>query len=811
MIRRGVSGLALSRIDGCITSSDRRYAWFKLEAQRWSFRSETERLNLIMSGASRYAQLVGRRLHMRVTTRPYPVERWARTLDDNTPNPLPYWPTHLRDEQIHVLGLTLAEKQVFLGVELLQPRYRRHASELEMRELEAIMSGPGFQGRAATPAELEYLLHRSTALGAPAPLTKPTTLDTWEEEDLAQFTDAVEWSCKPLDRSVRIVAEVDNQQFVYHVTTVTLGRMSTLDIPAMEPWLQRSDRLGAVEWSIIADVVTPAQVKHGVQDTLARIRSQVAHYAEHDLDAPTNLERQRTRALEIEDEISGANPLSTRVNCWVRAAVSGTTETEALDRARQLTDLYAPALTFARGADQYRTAHEFIPGEPLANVAHKRRMPVTTFSAGVPTVTAMVGDRVGIHVGSTTGSSERAVCWDTHMSMEVRERSGLTVVAGGLGAGKSVFLGSVAYQTVLRGIRTILLDPSGPLARLTELPELRERSRAVDLMHAAPGALSPYRVISEPRREQYSSEEDWQRAVALAAAQRRTLCLDTLLMLLPAALVDMPQTRMVLREATRAVGGSQGASARHVLIHLRKIEDSLHEHARFVANELDDIAEMPQTQLIFPVGSDHTLDDDDWLFQVLTMRGNVLPSMDKPRKEWSIEETLGVPLLHLASHLTTRHIYSRDMSERKLIGLDELHDLTRVGSGRSLVNRIARDTRKWNVRALLVSQNTDDSTTAGIQNFVDSAFIGRTTDIEAQRAALQVLGVETGVGYESVLGTLSTLERQSDTRLNSREFIFSDGDGGIERIQVHLPEHLRDVLDTTANPLGRHDPEFVNT
>ena len=56
------------------------------------------------------------------------------------------------------------------------------------------------------------------------------------------------------------------------------------------------------------------------------------------------------------------------------------------------------------------------------------------------------------------------------------------------------------------------------------------------------------------------------------------------------------------------------------------------------------------------------------------------------------------------------------------------------------------------------------------------------------------------MGYESIFGTLSRPAREG--RRGSREFIFSDGTGGIERIRMDLSAHphLLAALDTTAQP-----------
>jgi len=48
-----------------------------------------------------------------------------------------------------------------------------------------------------------------------------------------------------------------------------------------------------------------------------------------------------------------------------------------------------------------------------------------------------------------------------------------------------------------------VLDPSGRLAALCRLPHLGAVSKTVDLHYASPGALCAYRVIAEPRREDY--------------------------------------------------------------------------------------------------------------------------------------------------------------------------------------------------------------------------------------------------------------------------------------------------------------------
>src|SRR5699024_8643265 len=93
----------------------------------------------------------------------------------------------------------------------------------------------------------------------------------------------------------------------------------------------------------------------------------------------------------------------------------------------------------------------------------------------------------------------------------------------------------------------------------------------------------------------------------------------------------------------------------------------------------------------------------------------------------------------------------------------------------------------------------------GFVSLLDSVFVGRLDDEDAQADALRLLKVPLGVGYENVIASLGRRpggERGSMERdREPRQFVFSDGAGGVERIRVdfsgpHL-QHLRDALDTT--------------
>lgn len=842
--------IAVRSIDGhLIRTGQEVYAWYRLGSQRWSFRSDSQRQDLVHAIAGQYAELQGRWMHLRVTTRPYPIRMWAEAHTYNAVNRLPDAPgalsfdEYLVGEQQQLLGRSMSEKEVYLGVQVqtrtmvdraverAAPLLRRvfpeavaaelTALDAEVDHLDQIIGGSGLDGRPVTAEEMAWLMHRSCSLGLPAPRAMPggsgpdVAGAVWEPEDLAGFTDAADFHQEPYSPTVVVRGRNgSNAGIQRHVAVLTVGLMHGLQIPESDdPWVQHSDRLPAqVEWSARIYVRRPEEVGGELQRQMNKVRSQVRHYTdEHGLEPPQALARQASRVLEIDDEMtSGFTALATRVRSWWRLAVSGPTERDALRLAQQLLDLYKPKVAIEHPEAQYALAREFIPGEPLANGAYLRRGSVVWAASAVPTATADVGDRRGVLLGETCTATRRPVAWDPWMAQEIRDSSGLTAMVAGLGAGKSFLGGGIVYKTLRAGAQWTVLDPSGPLSALCSMPELRPYARPINLLNAEPGILNPYRVVAEPLLEHYLDEDDperaWRREKALAAATRRRLVLDVLTGLLPYEVARLPQTRIVLLRAVRTVGGRPDASPASVFDALRRDASEHREHAVVVADFLDEMRER-MSLLIPEANADPYAQTRDDRLTVLTMAGLTLPKDGVGREHWTDAEALGVELLNLAAWLTQRSIYERPKSERKGVWIDEAFFLSEVPTGRVLMNRFARDSRKWNVRVLLSSQIPADF--LRIQGFVtllDSVFVGRLDDADAQADALRLLKVPVGVGYEQVVASLGRRPggvQAAERDVAPRQFIFGDGNGGVERIRIdfsgpHLV-HLRAALDTTPD------------
>jgi hypothetical protein len=1132
------SSISLRSIDGHLTrSATQVMAWYRLAPQAWSFRSDAQRELLIHQIAAQLGELQGRWLHLRVTTRPYPVHMWAEAFDHNALNRPPDvagalgWDGFLEGEQRHLMGLSMSDKEVFLGIEVsgrgtldrwversapllgrLVPgavQAELHALFSEVRHIDDLVAGTGLDAVPALADDIAWLMHRSCALGLPAPRTLSATAGgmhgpaRWETEDLAAFTDGVELHQEPYAPTVRVSGRLRNQMVTRHVAVLSIGLMDGLRIPEVDdPWMQHSDRLTfPVEWSARMYIRRPEEVTGELQRQMGKVRSQIRHYThDHDLDPPMSLARQADRVLEIEDELTGGlTQTNTRLYGWWRVAVSGRDENEAVSRAQQVLEVYRPKVSIEHPEAQYRYAREFIPGEPLASTAYRRRGSVTWAAAAVPAATAAVGDRRGIMLGETCTATRRPVAWDPWMAQEVRRASGLTAVVGGLGSGKALALdtplatptgwttmgevavgdelldrhgrptrviaatevmlgrpcydvvfsdgsviradaqhewllnagshnprladttparvvpagvgvcersagagglagaaavrtteeiaaaligdwrarpavpvaqpfalpeadlpvdpyllgrhiravraesshtpevarttpaqvvpaglgvcerippaylrasvaqrgallagllepdgqllggpagldrdirellvslgyqldprtleftdadrvivevrpvesvpvrcvqvdndehlylagetgipthnsfltGLIVYKSLRAGAQWTVLDPSGPLSRLAELPELAPFARHINLLRADPGILNPYRVVAEPKLEHFledpasgdtedDAERAWRRERSLAAATRRRLVLDVLTGLLPFDVARLPHTRIVLLRAVREVGGAPDRNPAQVIEVLRRHARDGEDHAGVVADFLSERRELPQAALLFPDESrdDPWQADREYRLTVLTMQGMTLPRPGSPREEWTDNEQLAVELLNLASWLTQRTIYDADRNLRKGVALDESHFLSQVPTGKVLIDRLARDSRKFNVRALFASQLAGDLLrVSGFASLVNAVFVGRTDDEAAQAEALRLLRVPTGVGYEAMLGTLSPRPRHDDRPDDTpRQFVFADGHGGVEKIRIDMEAphlaHLAEALDTNPD------------
>jgi hypothetical protein len=793
-------------------SKDGIVVWYRMPSFRWAYTTDARREAMLAGIARAVAGLAGRRLHLRVTHAPVDIAAWAHDLDRSaSPENLEAWREQLDRTQASLAGAQLSEKLVYIGVHIADRRSvdrivakarKEEPAERELLRLTEVrdsvtqaMTAPGLDAFEATHAEVVGLVHRS--LGLHLPYDGDVYGDEVAPEDMAAFTDGVDitpWDSQLVKVTARPSRTDSPECLTRYVAILSIGRMEDLHVPEGDsPWLAMAAELGfPVEVSAHLDVLGGEDARRAVEGRLKIIREQQREEDEFDLDADPEWEVIRQQAIDTRHELSAGDPVAaTRVHGQYRLAVYGNTPEQAHQRARQLITHYRSAqIAIERPRGPVALLGEFVPGAPRASTAHTRRGNLSWFAAAVPHLDDHVGDFHGPYLGRTC-SYGRPVMWDMWAAMERGESTGLTSLVAEPGAGKSALLGRLAYWSALMGVSTTILDPSGPLAWLCYMPELKDISEHIDLAGAEDGALNPFGLIPLPRRSDYTPEEYLVEAERVRG-ERLALARDVVKMLLPPSVLRDKRTDFVVADAFADVA----ANVRDRTPHLGDVLLALDvlaaggpgrepdEHARHMAIYLRQASQEPLGRLMF--ADDQTAGsslDTDKTLVVFTMGGLVMPLPGSDPVTWTDKERFTVPLLHLAAAATIRRVYSQPMNTRKLVEIDECHWLERWGSGAALWNRLSRDSRKWRTRVIAASQIPSD--VDSMSALSGESFIGLLTDEAAQEAACRLMRVPPE--YAPELGDLSPPMDDGRSR-DYREFWFRDYRKRVGLIAVRLDD-----------------------
>lgn len=795
------------------------FAWFTLRARTQGFNPLDAIEDSILADAVAYSALAGRTIKIRTTNRPYSPDEWARATYEDAHehgNPLPAFNNYLAEMQDHLFESSFEEKWVYIGVQL--SGFLRYPSDLQrearwyapvVTALAEKLENSSLEGRPATPLSMQWLLEKSLKLGLPVPEIGP--VGDYSPEDMAELAEAALWTHDPVSNSITVTARVAGEAapITRHVRILTLGRIGPQEIPQdyAAGWMQKSDRLPfPVEWSATVEIKELKSTKKEVEAALLTIRDQWDHYVEdHDMQPPPMLERQYSLVRQIDADLDTEHGgVENRSKGWYRVALSADSIEELNTRTEQFKSHYGEGVfSWIPKRGQYHNAREFIPGEPLSDKAHSRRLNMAYLAAGIPQGTAEIGDKLGAIVGPTAGNSARAVAWDLFADMERRNKSGLAMLVAGLGGGKTFLAAWLLYQAVLAGAYGVVFDPSDRLGRLAELPQLKDYTEYVNLLDGAPGLLSPFYVVAEPRRDWFDSEDKYQAALLDAQEERRTLFTDCLRMFLSEQKSKSDNVATVIERLSELMPMQVDTPPGMLFEILERIanndetttEDLLPEHRIEARNMLVRYRRLSRSaigRLVFPPeGTEVPAQDQDDKRRLIiyTVNGIIPEDREGNSNLISDRDRLGTVVFTLAAYLTQGQIYRAKRTERKVLLLDESSVLRSIPSGKMLMDKSSTDSRKNNLRVLAVGQNVsqyaDSTRTNALENLVGAAFVGAMQGSEIG-PALSLVQAPQGQGYEEIISSLRPAEDRRESNGEDdqlRQFVFWDGDD-TERIYV---------------------------
>jgi AAA-like domain len=818
------------------------WAWFVLGSHSWSFQDPALQEGLLEEAVKRLADLAPAEIHFRVSYRHRDARAWAlryrgraserggglRDVPGTEGLPAATMESYIAAQVKAQQSPDLADKVVMLGIQIavrVRPReirrFRRNPVSVpkiadRLDRVKMIVKGTGLAGVPASPADLEWLLHRSVNLGEPEP--KLYGKPSWEVEDMGHFTDGLRYHAPLYGDAVKIgTRELGDESRERHVSVLTVGRMDPFDVPDRDPWMTWGDGLSNsedpqfVEWSARFSLLPPEEMRKAIRWRGNMLRNQRQHFDIKDIDTPPSVDSAYRSAVQVLDELESGNPVyAVSAVGYIRAAVVGSTVQDVRRRAQAVRDAYGPKILVEQPSGQIAAMREFQPCGPLAQTGYKRRMRVPDLAAAMPNVDGALGDRLGFYLGFTASGTRSAVNFEPRVMTELNRGSGLVTIIARQGGGKSVVGGAICYDAVRRGTRTIINDPSGLLAPLADLPEIAPYSQVLDLAKAPAGTLVPWALIAPPNPRNFDTEAEWKEAAREAELARVELAIDIANMMIHRGTLT-PEVREAISKAVMTVGGRPDRNYWHVVDALRAMDTA---PARIAADALENISDQPLARLYFPPADASPivtkLPTNEAVLTIIVMSNVRAPAAGTDPESWSISERMAVPALHLSGYLTLREVYNRPRHEPKLMFQDEGSFVSDVASLRSLLRRATTDSRKYNLVFLWANQDAaglleDDR----VANHVSAAFVGWVTDPAVQEKAMRALGVPLGYGYEKILASFPT--RQTPYRLMMHRDAY--GRVGIVLIDLSWHPRLLEALRTDTEVADSHpvnwDPDTL--
>lgn len=614
--------------------------------------------------------------------------------------------------------LPLCEPGAPLAPELSEFAQVQH----EVRLLDDVIGG---YGRRLTAGQIEDLHREFTRMGLPG-------------------AGAVTPSADPMQPNTHLSTLHAGDRVEQWVPVVRVDTAPTgFDSAAQPPWLAWFGRRPGRTYLVAqGTVVSPGELRKDMQLRLRENRSHERSSAKHGYDPTPEVEDGIARAVQVNRELRAQDRIdSYRVQAVVKIALPRDTHEAA---AKAVTSVVKDAddqihATVSHELGQYADWESMEPGRLFRLDGHVTQDSARVWAAGVPNSSGRAGATVGQLFGAVDGTRENLVMdwWEGPRAKSRRtdvEGSGVTLVVGGLGTGKStVGVGAAAHCHEV-GRRVIITDPSphSGMARLVKAPGVDGREIPVTTQ-APQGALMPHVLIPDPVQTDGTSDAEHAGALRAARAERVAFAVD----MTRACAWELADDRDAMRAVSAAcneVGGAYGQHSSAILDALDREGDAGRRVGKLLRGKRDSLEGM----LCFPEGDV----DADRLTRsvssagvtVLTMPGIEIPDIGLDRHDWTVGMHQSVPILLGASRLAGLSLWA-DTDPKMQID-DEL-GVTLAGHSAmaTLMRRSAYTSRKVDAAILWLMQTPTAMSRLGddlIGSLVGQTLCGRVVGANAE-------------------------------------------------------------------------------
>lgn len=772
--------------DSTLLTQGEAWTWAALPAVPFAFRTAAERRDAGWVATLSLAAL--REGDARITTVHHPTDPAASAAARHahavaTGRPGANWAEYLSLEQEAAWAAESSRKQSYLGFRLGRRSPHSQAASLAWRRrtpfdpvtgaeaaawaqraaaLRQVLGAGGFRARGLDAAGLRALRGHCAWRSTGTPPPSSTGRNVWTGLAVAdEFTDV---GYTPQLGCLRVDTPAGS---AYHATFALAAFPASMDFPNVDPWLAHLDRLEfPVESDLVLSLVTPGKAERHVRGKLRLAQDQRRDAARADAELPIETQEMLTLAQEMQYAIPRRRmPLAYG---WARVRVDGASPAEIREKYEVLRAHMGSVgpggidVAWPRGQAQEALYLEGIPGYPTALRSWRQRWMVETVGCALPQAASSLGDESSALRGRTTGRQRRAVRWSPHNGIRFRHpstgapapRPGGTVLLGNQGAGKSSALGMIVFDETMQAHPTVVLDPSGPLARLGEHPWLSGRVRVFNLTTAENGVVDPLgpHVIPLYPPAADESSTDYERRRARAYAARERLARHTFHLLVWRQYAARPDAETAVLRAIHEEAWSPRPSLRGAVRALLEAEDP---NARWIGEHLSYEAENPDVSMAFGVGP-VSAPRPEATTTIITMPGITLPMPGKSMAEWMPAEQAGAAMMTLAASFAWRLLW--EVPGDGTLAVDEAHVPLATDEGRRVISLALRDGRKRDKAVVLATHNAADVADPRLNNAFSTKLLFRSDSAGELAAALPAAGVADTEGNRRAVRSLNNGE-----------------------------------------------------
>ncbi|MGH3429021.1 MAG: ATP-binding protein, partial [Mycobacteriales bacterium] len=353
--------------------------------------------------------------------------------------------------------------------------------------------------------------------------------------------------------------------------------------------------------------------------------------------------------------------------------------------------------------------------------------------------------------------------------------------------GKTFTTLTTAYQTAMRGITTVLLDPKGDAKGLATIQGLGD-VRILELGARMAGLLDPF-SLAESREEGTLLAMETMRLLlgGEMTSDRENVIVSAIRYI---ALQPEPNLRKVVE--LLLAGGVEGMNPTRT-----PYNDQQTAVAKSAGNLLEVISELPLGNLCFSNAQSQVKIAQGRL-TIITLAGLSLPAASTSQDRYTYAQRLSVTLLYLVTHYSRSLVTDPLYTGHKALIIDEAWAITQTAQGAQLVAEVSRLGRSRNTALILVSQNAGDLLAEDVKNCLTTMFVFRSEDPAEIAADLELLRVSDNPEHRNIIASLPTGKNS--------ECIMRDIRGHVGTMRVDM-SYLPDVVqafDSTPDDGSGH-------